>query len=112
VSHETFLQDLHAVRDRAGRFRRLADGQLPEALTLALEELDDLTEQAFERARRDLGEGPCVDAFARGTVVWAPDLRTDPRWPRLARPGPATTSGGCSRPRSGCPARTSAPSPP
>jgi hypothetical protein len=109
VSYETFLQDLHAVRDRAGRFRRLTDSQLPEALTLALEELDDLTGQAFERAQRDLGEGPGVDAFARGTVVWTPDLRTDPGWPR---PGPATTSGGCSRPRSGCPARTSAPSPP
>jgi len=44
-------------------------------------------ERAFERAQRDLGEGPCVDAFARGTVVWTPDLRTDPRWPRLAPAG-------------------------
>jgi PAS domain-containing protein len=43
-------------------------------------------EQAFERAQRDLGEGPCVDAFGRDTVVWTADLRSDPRWPRL---GPA-----------------------
>jgi PAS domain-containing protein len=43
-------------------------------------------ERAFERAQRDLGEGPCIDAFARGQAVWTPDLRTDPRWPRL---GPA-----------------------
>jgi PAS domain-containing protein len=43
-------------------------------------------EQAFERAQRDLGEGPCVDAFGRGEPVWTPDLRSDPRWPRL---GPA-----------------------
>jgi GAF domain-containing protein len=43
-------------------------------------------EQAFERAERDLGEGPCVDAFTAGQVVWTADLRNDPRWPRL---GPA-----------------------
>jgi PAS domain-containing protein len=45
-------------------------------------------EQAFERAQRDLGEGPCVDAFDRGEVVRTIDLRADPRWPRLA---PAAT---------------------
>jgi PAS domain-containing protein len=45
-------------------------------------------EQAFERAQRDLGEGPCVDAFDRGQVVRTFDLRTEPRWPRLA---PAAT---------------------
>ena len=43
-------------------------------------------EQAFERAERDLGEGPCIDAFATTRVIWTPDLRSDPRWPRL---GPA-----------------------
>ena len=43
-------------------------------------------EQAFEQAERDLGEGPCIDAFASGELVWTDDLRTDPRWPRL---GPA-----------------------
>jgi PAS domain-containing protein len=41
-------------------------------------------EQAFERAQRDLGQGPCVDAFDRGEAVWTIDLRADPRWPRLA----------------------------
>ena len=41
-------------------------------------------EQAFERAQRDLGEGPCIDALARNEVVRSSDLRADPRWPRLA----------------------------
>jgi len=41
-------------------------------------------ERAFEQAERDLGEGPCVDAFTAGQVVRTADLRTDPRWPRLA----------------------------
>ena len=43
-------------------------------------------EQAFERAERDLGEGPCIDAFTAGELVSTSDLRADPRWPRL---GPA-----------------------
>jgi signal transduction protein with GAF and PtsI domain len=43
-------------------------------------------ERAFERAQRDLGEGPCIDAFLLDQVVWTADLRVDPRWPRL---GPA-----------------------
>jgi GAF domain-containing protein len=41
-------------------------------------------ERAFERAQRDLDEGPCVDAFGRHEVVRSSDLRADPRWPRLA----------------------------
>jgi len=41
-------------------------------------------EQAFEQAERDLGEGPCIDAFTGGRVIWTADLRSDPRWPRLA----------------------------
>jgi GAF domain-containing protein len=41
-------------------------------------------EQAFERAQRDLDEGPCVDAFRKSEVVRSSDLRADPRWPRLA----------------------------
>jgi GAF domain-containing protein len=44
------------------------------------------SEQAFEQAERDLGEGPCIDAYTGARVVWTPDLRADPRWPRL---GPA-----------------------
>jgi GAF domain-containing protein len=43
-------------------------------------------EQAFEQAERDLGEGPCIDAYTCGRVVRTADLRADPRWPRL---GPA-----------------------
>jgi GAF domain-containing protein len=43
-------------------------------------------EQAFEQAERDLGEGPCIDAFTAGELVRTSDLRSDPRWPRL---GPA-----------------------
>jgi PAS domain S-box-containing protein len=46
----------------------------------------DQAEQTFERAERDLDEGPCIDAFATGQVVWTADLWADPRWPRL---GPA-----------------------
>jgi GAF domain-containing protein len=40
-------------------------------------------ELAFERAERDLGEGPCIDAVRSGAVVWTKDLRADPRWPKL-----------------------------
>src|SRR5829696_3785857 len=43
-------------------------------------------ERAFEQAERDLGEGPCIDAFTAGQLVWTSNLRADPRWPRL---GPA-----------------------
>jgi hypothetical protein len=43
-------------------------------------------ERAFEQVERDLGEGPCIDAFTAGQLVWTSDLRADPRWPRL---GPA-----------------------
>jgi PAS domain S-box-containing protein len=44
------------------------------------------SEQTLERAQRDLGEGPCIDAFTSGDVVGTADLWIDPRWPRL---GPA-----------------------
>jgi GAF domain-containing protein len=43
-------------------------------------------ERAFEQAERDLGEGPCFDAYTGGRVISTSDLRSDPRWPRL---GPA-----------------------
>ena len=43
-------------------------------------------ELAFEQAQRDLGEGPCIDAFSSGQLVQTADLQADPRWPRL---GPA-----------------------
>jgi hypothetical protein len=31
-----------------------------------------------------LGEGPCVEGYEREVLVLVPDLRHDPRWPRLA----------------------------
>ena len=46
-------------------------------------------ERAFERAQRDLGEGPCIDAFLLDQVTWTADLRVDRRWPRL---GPTARS--------------------
>jgi PAS domain S-box-containing protein len=72
----------------------------------------DVAEQTFERAERDLGEGPCLDAFASGDVVATEDL-----WPTRAgrgwgrRPGP-TRSVGCWRPRSSRTASRSAPATP
>jgi PAS domain S-box-containing protein len=44
----------------------------------------DESGRAFEQAQRDLGEGPCVEAMADGTVVAAGDVRNDPYWLRLA----------------------------
>jgi hypothetical protein len=69
-------------------------------------------EQAFERAQPDLGEGPCVDAFDRGEVVWTIDLRADPRWPRLAPAATGNHIRGCWRSRSAWPAASLAPSTP
>jgi len=60
----------------------LADGQG----TLRWVTATNQAEQAFEQAERDLGEGPCIDAYTGGQVIWTEDLRSDPRWPRL---GPA-----------------------
>jgi hypothetical protein len=37
------------------------------------------------------GEGPCLDAIAQGTTVYAVDLGEDPRWPHF---GPEATSRG------------------
>ncbi|MFE6128200.1 ANTAR domain-containing protein [Streptomyces sp. NPDC056437] len=44
---------------------------------------DDISEQ-LEELQLTLGEGPCVDAFALGSVIMAPDLQTaetHSRWP-------------------------------
>jgi hypothetical protein len=54
---------------------------------------DDISER-LEELQLTLGEGPCVDAFARGGAVLTPDLRTDEalsRWPVFA---PAATEVG------------------
>jgi len=47
VNYETFLEDLHAVRDRAGRFRQRVDSPDPvdASLTEALQELDVALEE-------------------------------------------------------------------
>ena len=46
-------------------------------------------EKSFEQAERDLGEGPCIDAFISGETIWTADLWADPRWQGLAPlPGP------------------------
>lgn len=42
---------------------------------------DDLVRQA-DAAQYELGEGPCLTAWASGRVVVVNDVRTDPRWPR------------------------------
>jgi hypothetical protein len=47
---------------------------------------DDVSER-LEELQLTLGEGPCVDAFARGGAVLTPDLRTEEalcRWPVFA----------------------------
>jgi PAS domain S-box-containing protein len=83
---DTLAEALHRVvrtavpllrADGAGLMLADADG------TLHVVTGSDQDEQAFERAERDLGEGPCIDAFASGEVVRTSDLRADPRWPRL-----------------------------
>ena len=66
--------------DGSGLMLADADGTLHEVTG------SDQAEQTFEQAERDLGEGPCIDAFTSGQVVGTVDLRADPRWPRL---GPA-----------------------
>lgn len=47
----------------------------------------DLVSERVEELQLTLGEGPCVDAFALGSAVLAPDLRADGeqrRWPGFA----------------------------
>ncbi|MFD9791065.1 ANTAR domain-containing protein [Streptomyces sp. NPDC059070] len=47
----------------------------------------DTVSERLEELQLTLGEGPCVDAFARGCAVLAPDLRTSPLqecWPVFA----------------------------
>jgi PAS domain S-box-containing protein len=44
----------------------------------------DESGRAFEQAQRDLGEGPCVIAAGDNVAVATEDVRTDPRWQRLA----------------------------
>ncbi|HEX8861753.1 MAG TPA: GAF domain-containing protein [Actinomycetes bacterium] len=41
--------------------------------------------EAFERLRRELAAGPCLEAMRLGRAVWTPDIVTDQRWPELIR---------------------------
>ena len=83
---------LHEVADAAAQLVR-ADGAglmlADQAGSLRWVTATGEAGQAFERAQRDLDEGPCIDAFARNEVVRSTDLRADPRWPRL---GPAVAT--------------------
>ena len=46
---------------------------------------DSRLAQTVDGAQLAAGEGPCHDAFRDRDVVVTADVRTDPRWPRLAR---------------------------
>lgn len=37
----------------------------------------------IERVQDEAGEGPCLEAIASGAMLYAEDLRDDPRWPRF-----------------------------
>ena len=51
MTYETFLNDLHAVRDRAGWFRQRADDvELADTLVEALQELDVTLEELRGRS--------------------------------------------------------------
>jgi diguanylate cyclase (GGDEF)-like protein len=43
----------------------------------------DAAAQSFERLQADLGEGPCIAAYASGETVCVPSLRMDRRFPRF-----------------------------
>lgn len=43
----------------------------------------DEAAREMERSQEDSGEGPCVEAFVRGSVVGTHDLLSDDRWPLL-----------------------------
>lgn len=38
----------------------------------------------IDKLQYETGEGPCLDAIAKKSIVYAEDLPADPRWPRLA----------------------------
>jgi predicted HTH domain antitoxin len=45
---------------------------------------NDIARQV-DQLQFDLGSGPCVDAAVQETILYAGDLRTDPRWPEFGR---------------------------
>jgi AmiR/NasT family two-component response regulator len=67
VSYETFLSDLSAVRDRAGRYRQQAKGVLMEREGLS-------AQAAFERLRRQArARSMKLDALAREVIGGRPE---------------------------------------
>lgn len=54
--------------------------------------------QAMDGAQVVAGEGPCVDAFDLKATVRTSDVRSDPRWTRLARHVPPELRGAVSAP--------------
>jgi PAS domain-containing protein len=77
-----------------GQLSAAVRGALPAATAVSIvlgdpAEPEQLATDSAEAQRLDglqyrLGEGPCVEAYRRGTVVVTADVATDPRWPRLA----------------------------
>lgn len=49
--------------------------------------------QEFDGAQIAAGEGPCVSAFEEMATVESRDVRSDDRWPRLARQAPDGVNG-------------------
>lgn len=50
--------------------------------------------QELEQVQLDSGEGPCVEAFVRDTIMVTEDLAMDERWPKVAeRVGPLGVHG-------------------
>jgi GAF domain-containing protein len=45
----------------------------------------------IDKLQFETGEGPCLDAIAQETIVYAEDLPEDPRWPKL---GPLAAEAG------------------
>ncbi len=43
----------------------------------------DTRARLADEVQYQLGEGPCLDAAHRTTLVFTPDLRSDPRWPNF-----------------------------
>jgi GAF domain-containing protein len=64
--------------DTAGLMLLAKDG------TLAAASAFDQQGELAELAQAQLGHGPCMEAFTRGLPVAIPDLRTDPRFDRIA----------------------------
>ena len=55
----------------------------PEGGELRYVASTDEAARDLERSQEEVGEGPCIEAFVRGSVVGTHDLLSDDRWPRL-----------------------------